>query len=94
MNDESIWHVKFSLSDDLDIIIAGIEELKKLQTDYKQRSIKNGQEKLDTASSSSGGWSKCADCGKKIPPVVVEFCNNHSDRFQGKHFCKDCQGGY
>ena len=36
----------------------------------------------------------CAKCNKKIPEVVASFCLNNKDRFNGKVYCRDCQGDY
>jgi len=37
---------------------------------------------------------KCEKCGKPIAKVVVDFCKNNNDRFKGKVYCRDCQGGF
>ena len=52
------------------------------------------KDRAQSTLSSSDGNGVCDKCGKKIAGVVVEFCRNHSDRFGGKVFCRDCQGEF
>ena len=53
---------------------------------------KQGGDKNQSTLGDSG--FKCDKCGKVIAGVVVDFCRNHTDRFNGKVYCRDCQGEF
>lgn len=43
---------------------------------------------------SDSNESKCADCKKKIPDYVANFCKNNKDKFNNKLLCMTCQANY
>jgi len=35
--------------------------------------------------------SKCAKCGKEVPPEVIKWCQSHPEKYLGNVYCKECQ---
>ena len=55
--------------------------------DYLLSKLKKPDENQQT-------FYSCNKCNKKVAKVVADFCLNNADRFKGKVYCRDCQGGY